>query len=371
LSIRYHLLTHAGIQSLHPYVPGKAIEELAREKGLTDIIKLASNENPFGCSPKAQQALAEMTTNQLALYPSAVNHPLYEKLAAEIGIHRSRLLISSGSDYIFWFLLTCFALGQKKPVLTHQYAFITYAIQAQTLGIPVVTTRVNADYQVDIDAIINACRKQAIALVFIANPNNPTGILIPKREIERLLAEVPSETIVVLDEAYHEYAYPDGDKYSLNLQANFSNLVITRTFSKVYGLASVRLGYAIADPAIIELLLRVQLPFTVSQPALVCAEAALMDQSFIKKTQQGNIAGMAQMREGLNNLGVSYLPSHTNFLTIDCGTPALAIYEKLLDHGVIVRPLTPYGLMNHLRVTIGTHEQNTRFLTEFKKILRA
>lgn len=365
----YRLLAHPGVQSLKPYIPGKSIEELARENGLTDIIKLASNENPLGCSPLAQKALANLTTHQLALYPSPLNHPLYPKLAEQLGIDKSMLMLSNGSDYIFWFLLNIFALGQNKFMLTHQYAFITYAIQAQIMRIPIITTEVTPDYRVDIDAMIKACLTNDVAVIFLANPNNPTGVIIEDEQIKRLLTAIPSSTIVVLDEAYHEYAHPKGSRYSLDLQKKFPNLVITRTFSKLYGLGALRLGYAIANPEIIELLLRVQLPFTVNQAALVAAAATLDDPHFIQQVLQCNKEGMTQMIEGLNKLNLAHLPSRANFVTFDCGTNSQPFYNKLLADGIIVRPLTPYGLPNHLRVSIGTHDQNTRFLTSLAKII--
>ena len=369
-SSAYEVTTHPGILSLKPYVPGKAIEELAREQGLTNIIKLASNENPLGCSPLAKKALDQMSVHQLALYPSPLNHPLYDKLAAQFGIDRRQLILSNGSDFLFWYLLTVLALGQDKCMVTHQFAFSTYAIQAQTLGIPVITTPVDTNYAIDIDAMLMTCQKHAVAIIFIANPNNPTGVLTSRADILRLLEGVPKTTVLVLDEAYHEYAYPQGDLYSLELQRKFPNLVLTRTFSKIYGLAGLRLGYAIADPAIIELLLRVQLPFTVNQPALVAAYAALDDFAFLERTIALNHMGLTQMREGLDILGVNYLPSHTNFLTINCGRSSIPVYEQLLSQGIIVRPLIPYGLMNHLRVTIGTEAQNERFLKQFKRIIQ-
>lgn len=370
MSCDYHLLASPGIQSLKPYVPGKSIEELAREKGITDIIKLASNENPLGCSPLAQKALANLTPHQLALYPSPTNHPLYAKLAKQVGIDKSMLLLSNGSDYVFWFLLNIFALNQNKFMLIHQYAFITYSIQAQIMGIPTITTAVKADYRVDIDAMIDACLSNDVAVLFLANPNNPTGVIVENEQIKHLLTAIPSSTIVVLDEAYHEYAHPTGSQYSLDLQKEFPNLVLTRTFSKLYGLGALRLGYAIANPVIIELLLRVQLPFTVNQAALVAAVAALDDPIFIKKTLQCNAEGMAQLIEGLNQLNLAHLPSHANFITFDCKINSQPIYDKLLNDGIIVRPLTAYGLPNHLRVSIGTHNQNKRFLESLSRAIK-
>ena len=369
MSCNYHLLAHPGIQSLKPYTPGKSIDELAREKGVKDIIKLASNENPLGCSPLAQKAVANLNAHQLALYPSPINHPLHAKLAERLNIDKSMLMFSNGSDYIFWFLLNIFALGQNKFMLTHQYAFITYAIQAQIMGIPILTTELLHNYHVDIKALITACLTHDVAILFLANPNNPTGIMLEHTQIHDLLSQIPPSTLVVLDEAYHEYAHPKGNHACIRLQKKFPNLIITRTFSKLYGLAALRLGYAIANPEIIDLLLRVQLPFTVNQAALVAAEAALDDQHFIEKTLQCNTAGMAQLIEGLNQLNLPYLPSCTNFMMFDCKKNSQPIYDQLLAEGIIVRPLTPYGLPNHLRVSIGTNSQNTQFLASLAKLI--
>ncbi len=278
----YQQLPHPGIQSLKPYIQGKSIEELAREEGLTDIIKLASNENPLGCSPLVKEALEKVANQQLATYPSPNNHPLLAKLSQKLGVSEQMLTFGNGSDLLFFFLLTTFALHTGKHMLTHDYAFITFAIQAQTLGIPVVSVPLKANWQVDIDAMIAACNPQT-ALIFLANPNNPTGLLIKQENIKRLLNSIPPTTLVVLDEAYYEYAYPYGDKTSINLLSQHANLVITRTFSKAYGLAGLRLGYAIANPEISELLQRVQLPFVVNQTALEAANAALNDEDLLNK----------------------------------------------------------------------------------------
>ncbi|VEG90629.1 histidinol-phosphate transaminase [Legionella spiritensis] len=369
MSCDYHLLPHPGIQSLHPYVPGKSIRELEKETGLTDIIKLASNENQLGCSPRVKETLAELTIHQIATYPSPAIHPLRGKLSAMLGIPESMLVFGNGSDSLFSFLLTLFAVNRNKHILTHDLAFISYVIQAQTLGIPSVQTPVNENYEADIDALITAANEQT-ALIFLSNPNNPTGILIPIKEIKRLLESIPESTIVVLDEAYYEFAYPHGDKTSLNLLADHPNLVITRTFSKIYGLAGLRIGYAMANPDIIELLLRVQLPFAVNQVALAAAYAALDDQDFVARTLTMNEKGMQQLQEGLDALQLSHIPSCCNFLTFDCGRDSLPIYQELLQNGIIVRPLKSYGLMNHLRVSIGTHQQNTRFLSALSTIMQ-
>lgn len=361
MSCDYYHLPHQGIQSLSPYIPGKPIEELARELGLTDIIKLASNENPLGCSHKAQEALAKLTGIQIATYPSMMNHPLRHKLSEKLGVSESMLTLSNGSDLLFSLILTTFALHTGKQMLTHEHAFISYGIQAQTLGIPFQKIPLKSDWQVDIDTMIEASQNNT-AVLFLANPNNPTGIFINPPEVKRLLDNVPVSTIIVLDEAYYEYAYSKGDKTSINLLAQHPNLIITRTFSKAYGLAGLRLGYAIANPNLTELLLRVQPPFAVNEAALEAANAALDDNQFVEHTLALNQKGMQQLQQGFDSLNLSYLPSRCNFFTFDCGQNALPIYEGLLQHGIIVRPLTPYRLTNHLRVTIGNSTQNARFL---------
>lgn len=363
----YDLLPHAGIQTLVPYVPGKSIEEVANERGLTDIIKLAGNENPLGCSPKVLQALANLSGPKIATYPMSVIHPLRHKLADKLGVDTDMIALSNGSDALFCSLLTCFALHNNKHILTHDYAFSSYAIQAKTLGIPVVSTGVNSKFEVDIDAMIDACNENT-ALIFIANPNNPTGLLVKPEEIQRLLENTPATTLFVLDEAYYEYSRLGLGPTKTLLQKH-PNLVITRTFSKAYGLAGFRLGYAITNPQIAALLYRIQLPFAVNIAALTAGFAALDDDDFIHQTVQLNKQGLKQMQHGLDSLGLTHLPSSGNFITLNCKTDALPVYQRLQNHGIIVRPLHPYGLNTYLRVTIGTQEQNIRFLNTLSREL--
>ncbi|MBA3537606.1 MAG: histidinol-phosphate transaminase [Tatlockia sp.] len=363
----FYELPHPGIRSLHPYIPGKSIEELAREKNLTDIIKLASNENPLGCSPLVREALAELSGSQIAAYPSPANHPLKARLCRKIGISEQMLTLGDGTDLLFFFLLTTFAVATGKHMLTHDCAFISFEIQAQTLGIPRVKIPLKSNWQVDIDAMIAACTVDT-AIIFLANPNNPTGLFIQPVEIERLLANIPASTIFVLDEAYFEYAYNPGDKRTINLLSDYPNLVITRTFSKAYGMAGLRLGYAIANPEITNLLHRVQPPFAVNQAALAAANAALDDDDFIKKSKELNASGMQQLLQSLDVLKIEYLPSSCNFVTIDCQRDSLEIYVSLLNKGIIVRPLHQYGLSNHLRISIGRSEQNARLIDNLQFI---
>jgi histidinol-phosphate aminotransferase len=365
MAMDFKSLTHPGIQSLVPYQPGKSIEALAREKGLTDIIKLASNENPLGCSPLALNALHAMSATSLSLYPSALNHPLMHKLAARLGMDPSWLFLGNGSDSIFNTLLHCFALHKDKHIVTHEYAFSTYAIQAHSLNIPVRKVPVHCDWRVNVEALIEACDAQT-ALVFLANPNNPTGLLLSQSDIKRVLDELPEHTLFVLDEAYYEFVAKEQTISSIDLVRRYPNLVLTRTFSKLYGLAGLRLGYALGHPELIALLHRVQLPFAVNQPALVGAFAALDDEDFIELSVRTNRLGMKQMCLGLDELGLSYLPSTCNFVTFDCKEDGLLLYNFLLDKGIIVRPLHPYKMDSFIRVSIGTSEQNERFLTALR-----
>jgi histidinol-phosphate aminotransferase len=363
----YNLLTHKGIQSLSPYIPGKSTESLAKEQGLTDIIKLASNENPLGCSPHALNALKMMTGHQVSTYLISSDHPIKQKIASRLGVDSDRMTLVNGSDVLIPLIQTCFALHNDKHILTHDHAFISYRIFASSLGIPVVTTPIFSNGSVDIDAIISACTKKTAA-IFMASPNNPTGVLVPQTEVERLLNNIPTSTILVLDEAYYEFVDKDKQTNTAYLLATYPNLIITRTFSKAYGLAGLRIGYAVANASISSILNRVLPPFSVSVTSVMAASAALDDQAFIKKTIYNNRLGLKQIHQGLDELGLSYLPTSTNFITFNCNTDALPIYEKLLQKGIIVRPLHPYHMNNYLRVTVGTQMQNDRFIKELKEL---
>jgi histidinol-phosphate aminotransferase len=252
-------------------------------------------------------------------------------------------------------------LHSGKHIITHDYAFSTYAIQANTLNIPVHTVAINEGWQVNVDNIIQACNAKT-SMICLANPNNPTGVLVSQNEIKRLLEHIPESTLLVVDEAYYEFAASRLSCNTIEWLDQHPNLVITRTFSKIYGLAGVRLGYAIAHPSLIDILLRVQLPFTVNQVALAAAYASLDDDDFLRLSLHTNEEGMQQMREGLESLNLEYIPSACNFLTINCREDSMTVYNYLLDRGIIVRPLHPYKMDNYIRVTIGTKEQNNRFL---------
>ncbi len=365
----YTSLPHSGIQGLHPYVPGKAADSL-NEQGMTDVIKLASNENPLGCSAHVLDTLSKITPHDIATYPITRENPLRARLAEHTGLeNQESVILSNGSDILFHLLLECFALHTGKHVLIHDYAFITYEVQANTLGIPVRKIPLKTNWKVDIDAMIKACTEKT-ALIFLANPNNPTGILVPPQDIARLLDSIPESTLLVLDEAYYEYTPSELRSDAKALLAKYPNLVITRTFSKVYGLAAMRLGYALASPEIIALLSRIQLPFTVSMPSMLAGMAALDDQSFVEKSVKLNQKGLLQFTEVLDALLLNHLPTACNFITFDCGRNAVELDNHLQARGIITRPLNPYGLTQHLRVTIGTFEQNERFLNALPLCLK-
>ena len=361
MSCNFNLLPHAGIQTLAPYIPGKSADKVAEEQGITNIIKLASNENPFGCSQLVIKAIASMSCKQIATYPIAAHHPLREKLANKLAVNMDMITLANGSDALIPLLQTTFALHCDKHILTHDCAFIAYGIYAKTLGVPVITTPLLSSWQVDIDALIAACNEKT-ALIFLASPNNPTGLLVSQTEILRILQNIPSSTILVVDEAYYEYVNKADKLNTISLLATYPNLVITRTFSKAYGLAGLRLGYSITNAEIATLLQRVLPPFAVNEVALVAASAALDDDEFIQVSVDNNEQGLKKLEQGLTSLGFDYLPSAGNFITFNCKMDTMPLYQKLQQHGIIVRPLHPYGLNDYLRVTVGTQQQNYRFL---------
>lgn len=364
----FYSLPHEGIQSLTPYTPGKSVDKLAEELGLKDIIKLASNENPAGCSALVKEALNKLSLQQISTYVVAREHPLRKKIAAFHDVDPRMITIANGSDSLIPSLQTTFALHRDKHVLTHQYAFATYQIAARTLGIPVVTTKVSENLEVHLDEIIQVTNKNT-ALVFIANPNNPTGLLILEEKIQHLLENIPDSTLLVLDEAYIDYVDKPQRPNMIPLLEKYPNLVILRTFSKSYGLAGLRIGYAISNPAITALLEKMILPFTVNYCALIAAGAALEDTHFISDGYNENLLGRQQLVQGLQALGFDSIPSSGNFITFDCKKDALPIYQALEKYGIIVRPLHPYQLPNFLRVTIGRPEQIDRFLATLEDII--
>jgi histidinol-phosphate aminotransferase len=345
------------IRAISPYVPGKPISELAREFGLEEssIVKLASNENPLGMSPKARIA-AEAALSDLGRYPDGNGFSLKQALSKKLGVGLDTLILGNGSNDLLDLAARAF-LGQGTSAVYAQHSFAVYSIATQAVGAARIEVPA-VDFGHDLVAMAAAIRPDT-RLVFIANPNNPTGTYLTPAQIEAFLERCPRDVIVILDEAYNEYMPPEQRFNALAWMSRFPNLIVLRTFSKIYGLAGLRIGYGVANPAVADLINRVRAPFNANTVALAAAEAALNDEEFLAKSYRVNREGMHQLEEGAKRLGLAVIPSSANFLTINVGE-ALAVFQRLLRAGVIVR-LIP-GLPQWLRVTIGTPAENARFL---------
>ena len=354
------------VRAIAPYQPGKPISELARELGLNeaDIVKLASNENPLGPSPMALAA-AQDALHDMALYPDGAGFALKAKLSAKLGVAPAQIVLGNGSNDVLDMAARAFLTAGTSAVYA-QHAFAVYPIATQTAGAQGIAVAAK-DYGHDLAAMRAAIRDDTRVL-WIANPNNPTGTFLPWAEIEAFLETVPPQVLVVLDEAYGEYLPPAERCDTVAWLARFPNLLISRTFSKAYGLAGLRVGYGLGSTAVIDLLNRVRHPFNVNSPALAAAEAALDDEAFLARSYALNSAGMAQLVAGLAELGIETVPSKGNFLLAKVGD-AVRINTELLKRGVIVRPVANYGLPEFLRVSVGLAGQNARFLDALKACL--
>lgn len=359
-----HVSSH--IRAIAPYQPGKPISELARELGLheADIIKLASNENPLGPSPRALAA-AEAALGDIALYPDGAGFALKAALSSKLGVSPNQIVLGNGSNDVLDMAARAF-LSPGTSAVYAQHAFAVYPIATLTVGATGIEVPA-LHYGHDLAAMRQAIRADT-RVVWIANPNNPTGTFLPWAQIEAFLNAVPAHVLVVLDEAYGEYLPPEDHFDTIAWLARFPNLLITRTFSKAYGLAGLRVGYGLGDAAVIDLLNRVRHPFNVNLVALAAAEAALGDADFLTQSYALNRAGMAQLAQGLSALGLAHVPSKGNFLLVKVGDAA-RVNTALLQRGVIVRPVANYGLPEFLRVSAGLAVQNTRFLEALKASL--
>lgn len=356
-----------GVQKLSPYVPGKPVDELARELGIdpAKIIKLASNENPLGASPRALQAIRDELA-ELTRYPDGNGFELKKRLAERCGVQSDQVTLGNGSNDILELVARAYLAPGLNAVFS-EFAFAVYPIVTQATGATAHVVPAK-DWGHDLPAMLAAIDSDT-RVVFIANPNNPTGTWFGPDALSRFLAAVPEHVLVVLDEAYIEYAQggelPDG----LDYLAEHPNLLVSRTFSKAYGLASLRVGYGLSSPAVADVLNRVRQPFNVNSFALAAACAALDDVDYVTKSRQLNLVGMEQLEGGLRLLGLTWIPSRGNFLAVDIGRDAAPVYQALLREGVIVRPVAGYGMPHHLRVSIGLLEENTRFLEALARVL--
>ncbi len=354
------------IRAIAPYQPGKPISELARELGLDEagIIKLASNENPLGVSPFAQRAI-EASLAGLARYPDGNGFELKQALSRRHGVAPECIVLGNGSNDVLEMAARAF-LAPGLEALYSQHAFAVYPLAIQSAGAAGIEVPAK-DYGHDLAAMRRAVTTKT-RLAFIANPNNPTGTMAQARELEEFIAALPREVLVVLDEAYNEYLQDDLRPDSIGWLKRYPNLVVTRTFSKIYGLAGLRVGYAIAAARIADLMNRVRQPFNVNSVALAAATAALDDADFVSKSFELNRTGMRQLTEGFRRLGLEYIPSYGNFVSFRV-KDAAGVFQKLLRTGVIVRPIASYGMPQHLRVTIGLESENERFLAALERAI--
>ena len=366
----FEQLATPGIRGLRPYQPGKPIDELERELGIANIIKLASNENPLGPSPAALAAV-NAAAPEVWLYPDGGGFRLKQKLAQLHGVDMAAITLGNGSSDLLEFVVRVL-VQPGDEVLFSQHAFAIYPIVTLAAGgVPVEAPANNWGY--DLDAL-RAAITDKTRVIFIANPNNPTGTYTPGAALEAFLGSVPDNVVVVVDEAYFDYAshpatgavdYPDTTRWV----SRYPNLMVTRTFSKSYGLAGLRVGYAVSHPDLADLMNRVRPPFNVNSLALAAAEAALGDTEHLAQSAALNAAGLRQLESGFEAMGLGYIPSVGNFISVDVGRDAAPLYDALLREGVIVRPVANYGMPQYLRVTVGRPEENARFLAALAKVL--
>lgn len=357
------------VKKISPYVPGKPIEELARELNLdpANIVKLASNENPLGPSKKVIEVINKELL-ELTRYPDGNGFVLKQALSQHYGCQHKQITLGNGSNDVLEIIARAF-LSKGLNAVYSQYAFAVYPLITNATGAEAREVPAK-NWGHDLSAMLAAIDDNT-RLVFIANPNNPTGTWFNSRAFGEFMAKVPQHVLVVLDEAYIEYAQNDTElPNGLAFLAHYPNLIVSRTFSKAYGLASMRVGYAISHPEITDILNRIRQPFNVGSLGLVAATAMLTDKEYLLNTQQVNTVGMQQLQEGVKKLGLQPIMSKGNFIAVDMGQPVLSIFNGLLKEGVILRPLTEYKMPNHLRISIGLPQENEKCLAALMKVLR-
>lgn len=365
MEYNFRELANSFIRNLTPYQPGKPVEELERELGITSAIKLASNENPLGAAPSAIEA-GQRALLKSHIYPDGNCYLLKQALAKFLTVESTQLTIGNGSENILEIIVNAYLSTSSSAVIS-QFAFLTIPLLIKSHGAELITVPA-LNYSHDIKKMMESI-KDNTRVIFIVNPNNPTGTYTTHQDLLLLLNSIPKNILVVVDEAYNEYIdqsdYPD----TLGLLKQYSNLIITRTFSKAYGLAGLRLGFAISSVDIADILNRTRLPFNVNSIAAQVGIAALQDQDHIRKSVLINKEGMQQVTAALKTMNIDFIPSVGNFITIHTRQDGRDIYQKLLHKGVIVRPLAAYDMPNHIRVTIGTRDQNERFLLALEDLM--
>lgn len=355
------------IGNIKPYTPGKPVEEAERELRITGVIKLASNENPLGPSPKALEAVNKYSKD-INLYPDQNCYELIRLMAEKLDMPPENIAVGNGSDELM--LLTALAyISAGDEVIISLNTFSTYEMVSRLMEASIVRVNLN-NYTYDLSAIAKIAGPKT-KLIFVCNPNNPTGTMNSRKEMDALVSKVPQNTIVVIDEAYGEYVdspdYPD----SLEYVKDKKNVIVLRTFSKIYGLAGLRVGYAIARPEIIKYLNLVRLPFSVNRLGQIAASAALSDAGHVEKSIKNNSEGKAYLYKELDRLGAAFVKTEANFIFINLNNDADLCFMELMRRGVIVRPLTSFGMPGAIRVTIGTPEQNKKFIGALAEFVKA
>ena len=366
-----HLAVDA-VRGLAPYVPGKPAAELERELGLSDVAKLASNENPYGPSPRSLEAM-RAALDRIWLYPDGASHELKQQLARHLKVAPSQITVGNGSNDLLVLLAEAFLTSAHSAVFS-QYGFAIYRIVTQATGarcieVPALDRASAMPLGHDLPAMAAAIAEDT-RLVFIANPNNPTGTWAPSAQVKAVLERAPASTLVLLDEAYFEYGRGRGTQDGIEWLAEHPNLVVLRTFSKAYGLAGARVGYAVSHPEVAETLNRLRPAFNVNSVAQAGAAAALADPRHMRESVAVTMRELLRVEAGLTALGLWCAPSACNFLLVRVGARAQQIYEQLLRVGLIVRPVDGYGLAEYLRISIGLPRENDRLLRELPALLR-
>ncbi|WP_281886959.1 histidinol-phosphate transaminase [Paenibacillus sp. YYML68] len=356
----------ANIVHLPVYQPGKPIDEVKRELGLTEVIKLASNENPFGCSPKAKEAIIA-AVEQSSIYPDGGAVDLTKAVAEQLGVQPNQIIFGAGSDEVILMIARAFLTSQDETI-TASPTFPQYKHNAEVEGATVIEVPVDSEGKHDLAAMLAKVNEKT-KIVWLCNPNNPTGTMLTEEEVVGFLNAVPDRIMVVLDEAYAEYnvsgAYPD----SIKLLDQYRNIVVLRTFSKIFGLASLRIGYGVGHPDVIRSINQVREPFNTTGFAQKAALAAVHDTSFIESCREANAKGIAQLNAAFDELGLSYFEAHGNFVMVDVQRPGTEVFQSLLRKGIIVRHDPSWGYPTRIRVTVGSVEQNDKFLDALKLAL--
>ena len=365
MMINFKDLALPGIRDLLPYKGGKPIEEVDREFGISKAIKLCSNENPVGLSPLAKSAIINALDSSNR-YPDGNGYYLKKKLAKKLSVNINQITLGNGSNDLLELIAKSF-LGPCHSAIYSQHAFLVYKIvvTAQAAKSIVVDAK---NWSHNLPKMFDSIQDNT-RLVFIANPNNPTGTFTKLNEIYNFMESIPKNILVVIDEAYFEYVNSDGYGSALSLIAQFPNIIVTRSFSKAYGLAALRIGYSISHPDIAELLNRVRQPFNVNSLALVSASAILDDEKFLKKTVEINNSGYKQLTDGFKQLKLAFIPSVGNFITLEIPGSVAFIHKRLLQKGIITRMIDVYDMPNHLRISIGSHNDNITLLDNLRELL--